>query len=149
MKSKCIFCGIDFKYSPSQHTGKYCSLRCSADARMVSINQKNRKLYSEGQLKNRATIRKFLSEDVGYLCILCKLSSWNDQPITLQVDHIDGNPDNNSPVNLRLLCPNCHSQTETYKGGSKKALKKDSRNIELRRKYATLKQIKEYMFDMN
>lgn len=39
---------------------------------------------------------------------------WNGMSMTLQVDHIDGNFENNSQHNLRLLCPNCHSQTPTW-----------------------------------
>ncbi len=38
------------------------------------------------------------------------------KPIPLQIDHIDGNSDNNTEDNFRLLCPNCHAQTPTYSG---------------------------------
>jgi 5-methylcytosine-specific restriction endonuclease McrA len=34
--------------------------------------------------------------------------------MVLHVDHVDGNSDNHVPSNLRFLCPNCHSQTDTY-----------------------------------
>lgn len=48
-------------------------------------------------------------------CELCNLGpTWNDLPLTLQVDHIDGNNKNHAPENLRFLCPNCHTQTPTY-----------------------------------
>lgn len=41
---------------------------------------------------------------------------WNNIPLSLQLDHIDGDNTNNEIENLRILCPNCHSQTKTYAG---------------------------------
>lgn len=48
-------------------------------------------------------------------CSVCGLKEWNGQPITLELDHISGNRKDESRDNLRLICPNCHSQTHTYK----------------------------------
>ena len=50
---------------------------------------------------------------------MCGIDSWMGQPINLEVDHIDGDPYNNTPDNLRLICPNCHSQTHSFKGRNK------------------------------
>ncbi|MFD4026715.1 HNH endonuclease signature motif containing protein [Streptomyces sp. NPDC058576] len=53
-------------------------------------------------------------------CALCGTGrTWRDRPLPLEVDHIDGNWRNNRPQNLRLLCPNCHSTTDTYRGRGK------------------------------
>lgn len=41
---------------------------------------------------------------------------WRGQPLVLEVDHVDGDFCNNASENLRFLCPNCHSQTPTYRG---------------------------------
>tara|TARA_R110002020_G_scaffold139259_3_gene310075 strand:+ start:1539 stop:1925 length:387 start_codon:yes stop_codon:yes gene_type:complete len=54
----------------------------------------------------------------GYLdpeCDICRRSLWVGEDIPLQLDHVDGNNDDNSLENLRLLCPNCHAQTPQYR----------------------------------
>jgi hypothetical protein len=53
-------------------------------------------------------------------CEVCGIDSWNGNPINMQLDHIDGNTYNHCIDNLRMICPNCHSQTETYCGKNKK-----------------------------
>jgi transposase-like protein len=47
-------------------------------------------------------------------CETCKNETWLNQPIKLELHHIDGNPRNNSLNNLQILCPNCHSYTDTF-----------------------------------
>jgi len=50
-------------------------------------------------------------------CAICGMAAeWNGRPLVLHMDHIDGNSRNCERSNLRWLCPNCHSQTETYAG---------------------------------
>jgi hypothetical protein len=52
-------------------------------------------------------------------CFSCGLDKWLNSPITLEVDHTDGNTQNNDRDNLRALCPNCHSLTDTFRGRNK------------------------------
>jgi hypothetical protein len=48
-------------------------------------------------------------------CNICGINQWNNKPVNLELDHVDGNRTNHLLQNLRLLCPNCHSQTDTYR----------------------------------
>ena len=56
-------------------------------------------------------------------CEKCGITEWQGKPISLQLHHKDGNPNNNCLENLEILCPNCHTQTDNY--GSKNASKKE------------------------
>lgn len=49
-------------------------------------------------------------------CSLCGLHDWKGRPLSLHLDHVNGVPNDNRLENLRMLCPNCHSQTPTYGG---------------------------------
>jgi len=76
-------------------------------------------IFTENSPCDDKTVKKhFLKKlgTAGYKCTWCSISSWLGKPITLQLDHIDGDHRNNRLPNLRLLCPNCHSQTDTYAG---------------------------------
>jgi len=57
-------------------------------------------------------------------CHICKNKEWQGQKISLELDHINGDHGDNQKKNLRLICPNCHAQTSTYrvkKKGAKSA----------------------------
>lgn len=52
----------------------------------------------------------------GHRCECCGLIEWMGNPITIELEHSDGDRLNNTEENLKLLCPNCHSYTETWRG---------------------------------
>jgi len=109
---ECLTCKEQFRRrKPSQ---KYCSHNCSNTARK-GIR------YDGTAVKDRAhngsKNYNMLCDRDGEKCSepTCSVSTeWNNKIIRLHVDHIDGVHANNDPANLRLLCPNCHSQTPTY-----------------------------------
>lgn len=67
--------------------------------------------YQTYKLKNRMLKEGILDN----ICSECGISEWNGKSISLELDHIDGVRTNHKLENLRLLCPNCHSQTDTYR----------------------------------
>lgn len=72
-----------------------------------------KKLKQEHQSKGFR--RKWLFKERGKQCEKCRHKTWNKQPISLEIHHIDGNRQNNDPDNLKILCPNCHAQTHNYR----------------------------------
>jgi len=54
-------------------------------------------------------------------CSRCNITTWQELPAPLELDHIDGNSANNDLSNLRILCANCHAQTPTYKSKNKES----------------------------
>ena len=63
-------------------------------------------------------------------CEKCGLMYWNGKPLSLELHHKDGNPYNNSLENFEILCPNCHSQTENFRGRISKKEEKEMMWIE-------------------
>lgn len=70
--------------------------------------------------------RAMIESGVLYICSICSIGPiWNERPLRLQIDHIDGCSWDNRPHNVRFICPNCHTQTETF--GSKRLKKSEDR----------------------
>lgn len=66
-----------------------------------------------------------------YACEICGISEWNGNPLTLELHHKDGNHHNNKYKNLEILCPNCHSQTSTFRFKNKgKGMKGKCKNCQ-------------------
>lgn len=72
-------------------------------------------------LKNRL-FREKVKERV---CEHCNLAEWRGLPIPLELHHRDGDTANNELMNLEIVCPNCHAQTENYRGKNKGFMTKE------------------------
>lgn len=85
--------------------------------------------FNFGKKIDRRNLRTaLLAQGFKEECKICKLGpEWNGKPLTLQIDHIDGNDVHNMPQNLRFLCPNCHLQQDTsgWKGAKLKKKQRD------------------------
>lgn len=136
--SNCINCKKEIRWKPSQTAGKYCSNKCQREYQrnLLIENWKNGIDcgYKKG-IRLKRPIREYMLEKVGFKCEECGWDKKN--PITgrapLEIDHIDGNSINCKEENLKVLCPNCHSLTPTWK-----ALNKGNANQE-RLQYSKLK----------
>jgi hypothetical protein len=68
-------------------------------------NKLRKRLFNEGYKEKK--------------CEVCDITEWNGKELSFQLEHIDGNSYNHSLNNLMIICPNCHSQTDTYCGRNK------------------------------
>lgn len=90
---------------------KYCSVKCQKEYERLNI-------INSGKADIR-TLKLFLLRKNGNKCEICNLSEWMNKPIPLVLDHINGDSEDKSLKNARLICCNCDAQTPTYKGRNK------------------------------
>jgi Zn finger protein HypA/HybF involved in hydrogenase expression len=91
----------------------------------------NEKVFCENSTFTKSHLREKIIKYnlIEYKCSICNmLPVWNDQILTLQVDHVNGINNDHRLVNLRFLCPNCHSQTNNYAGANTVNRKKQDKN---------------------
>ena len=131
--SNCPNCGKTFKnvYSMSAHKGHCLGLN---DYKSRSQEAKDRMAWSRGkiladhedifcedsQYETGYAKRAFLRmSDTKYECTECQTSTWRGKELVLELDHINGDNRDHRLDNIRLLCPNCHSQTPNWRGRNK------------------------------
>lgn len=99
----------------------FCAAAWTEAVRRGDLTARARQIPLEALLatsKSRKAVKARLLEAglLQNICQMCGLREWQAKPLTMHIDHINGNPDDHRLENLRMLCPNCHSQTPTYGG---------------------------------
>ena len=120
-KKYCLNCGKELPNTAK----KYCSIDCQHEFEYKQwieewkLGNKDGKIGNWGQISNY--LRRYIFEKFDNKCCKCGWGKTNPYTgtVPLEIDHIDGNYENNSEDNLQLLCPNCHSLTETYRGANR------------------------------
>lgn len=92
--------------------GKFCSMYCYEK----NLRDKSQKKLIQNSFMSDSSRRKAMLRMNGKSCAICKTSTWNGRDVPLVMDHINGNSQDNSLENLRMICPNCDALLPTYKG---------------------------------
>ena len=108
--SSCLNCNAELNQGRNC-TGKYCNNKCQRDHKTKLINLE----VAQGKAANSGQVKKYLLATVGNVCSECGISDWQGKSIVMELEHKNGHSEDNTLENCCLLCPNCHSQTPTYK----------------------------------
>lgn len=90
---------------------KGCSKPIDPKIKLSEILEGKHPHFQTFKLKNRLIKEGIIKNE----CSICGISSWQNKSLNMELDHIDGDRTNHKLENLRMLCPNCHAQTETYR----------------------------------
>ena len=124
----CLNCGKEY-YAVRNSKKKFCSIKCQGEYKHKQYIERWKNGEEDGMSGKygiSTAIRAYLFEKYGNKCQICGWGEENlhSHTIPLQVHHIDGNYKNNKEDNLQLLCPNCHSLTDTFMTLNKNGRKK-------------------------
>lgn len=112
IKQAIIDCGLDTDHFLGQGWSKNKTYPQGKRGRSLDEWLTNGSKIGSYKLKNLLLKHEIFEKR----CSKCKLTTWNGQDIALELEHINGINNDNRIDNLCLLCPNCHAQTETYRG---------------------------------
>ena len=110
----------------------------------------NEEIFTKDSRYSNELVKQRIVKDnlLEYRCSKCGIDSWQGETIVLDLDHINGDNCDNRLENLRYLCPNCHSQTDTYKGRNKNSGKAKVSDQELLTAYEKCHTIRQTLLEL-
>lgn len=107
---------MEVMHNPEARMKAREGLRAFHRRNRLTISDEGNEVPVGTEILKASARRSLLFEEQKGACNRCTNTHWMGEPITLEIEHIDGNNRNNRRENLELLCPNCHSYTKTWRG---------------------------------
>jgi 5-methylcytosine-specific restriction endonuclease McrA len=115
-KTKAFWSQFDEAGRKEHNKEKMLKYNFEEHQRKVQLKNQQRAWSIPYEDMSHSSARKRLLHEKNYICEECGTgNTYNGKPLSLELDHKDGNNKNNKLENLRILCPNCHSQTPTHR----------------------------------
>ena len=122
IKKYCLNCGDEINH------GKFCSSKCSCQLKHKESYKyflNNPSYFNNGGYTPKS-FRDFFLIEQDNKCSICNCEPfWNGKYLQFVIDHIDGDASNNTRDNIRMICPNCDSQTDTFKSKNKNSTRRN------------------------
>lgn len=111
----CLSCGRLNPLRGSNYTNKYCNNKCQQDHRKQLLSNQRLQDWLDGcglyvWKEVPDYVRDYLIREKGNACSICGIKEWCNRPAPLLAKQFDGDPYNNKPNNIRLMCHNCLAQ---------------------------------------
>ena len=123
---KCCFCG---KETPYRKDKLFCSSICASkylSEKTYTYFKEHPEEFCRGNYVPRYGIRQHILQEQNDVCAICGSEQiHNGKPLVFVLDHIDGDASNNRRENLRMICPNCDSQLDTFKSKNKNSKRRN------------------------
>ena len=107
---------------------KFCCVQCQSKQRHIESYKdfiENNEKYCKGNYTPKRFKNEFMKEQENHCAICGCLPEHNGKPLVFVLDHIDGDASNNRRENLRMICPNCDSQLDTFKSKNKNSQRRN------------------------
>lgn len=111
-KEQVLAAGLDVSHFLGKASRRGLTRPGSYARSLAEVLVRGDRLVSTASLRKRLLAEGLLLRE----CATCRRHEWEGRPVPLELDHVNGDRKDNRLENLRLLCPNCHAQTDTYRG---------------------------------
>ena len=114
---ECVFCKKELTHPKRRNKNPHCSIKCTQNHKLSVRYELAKTNNSYINITTKpATVKAIIVFKHGHKCMICGITEWRKEKVPITLDHINGNSDDWSFVNLRIICRNCDGLLPTFAG---------------------------------